>query len=116
MATISITNARVITADVNVLAYRGEFGVSFTVSLDATLKTYVTGKLCYLYVWTPDGREVIMGDYDGSSGSITVTFDEDDAFATHDGDVWVQLVVKDAATPTIIWKSKILKATIGKAL
>lgn len=116
MATISIASTRVITCDVNVLAYRGEYGVSFAVSLDGTLTTYVTGKDCYLYIWTPDGRQIIMGEYDGSSGTITVEFDEDDELATHDGDVWVQLVVHDAATPTEIWKSNVLKATIGKAL
>jgi len=117
MPTIAVTTTKGITTTANQIAIVGEEKVALTFTLDGTLATYATGKKTYIQFLTPDGRVVEKGDYDGSSGTIAVSVLASDLIFSHDGDLYIQIVIRDVAEPstTETWKSNKLKVTIGSS-
>jgi hypothetical protein len=97
---------------------QGEEPSTITFSVDETLETYCSGKLVYVEFCTPDGRVVEKGDYTVSANAFTVSLTEADLVLTHDGEIQIQMIVRDVAEPstTSVWKSKILQTTIGKSI
>lgn len=117
MPTITVTNAKGITTTANQIAIVGEEKVVLTISLDAELETYADGKLIYIQFLTPDGRGIEKGGYDGSTGTFDIDILDTDLILTHDGYLYIQVVIRDLAEPdtTELWKSNMLKVIIGSS-
>lgn len=126
MSKITVTYLRVITVDKSPVAMQGEAPLSIPFTLDEDLETYGDGLLAYVEFCTPDGRIVEKGPYTITAQMIytvgvtafTVALAEDDLVLTNDGEIQIQMIVRDAEEPdtTTIWKSKVLQTTIGKSL
>lgn len=118
MTTITVTIDKAITIDDRTFAVAGEMGVALTVNVDASIQSLGTGKLTYLDFLQPDGTAYYKGDYDCSSGTFAVTLGATDTVLAYAGDLWIQLVIRDALPPTgvEVWKSNRLKVVVGESV
>lgn len=118
MTTLTVAIDKSISIDDRTFAVAGEMGVALTVNVDASLQSLGNGKLTYLDFLQPDGTAYYKGDYDCSSGTFGVTLGATDTVLAYAGDLWIQLVIRDAVPPdgVVVWKSNMLKVVVGNSV
>lgn len=114
--TLTITSDGSASFDDTVLGRAGELAVALTVVVPS--EAHASTDNAYLDFMLPDGTIVYKGVYDASSGTFNATLGSSDMIMSQAGEVYVQLVMRDAATElaTVIWKSERAKIEVSPSI